>query len=650
MSVCPRSRRGDCTAATRKEEADIDPSFHYFIGSGSRGLITILSPVVAGSASQGVLSLASQTELEPTVFHAAWRHRLLVATSAILGLVLGIGVTVLFPSTLGFVATASLILQEPDSESFSSSPRFLANQVEVMTSILVSEEAARLLSEENPDLGIRAVDILESTEVSGGSSSDLVLIVHESETAEGAVATVNALIQAYENVSRIGSTSTAEAALERIDVQLQSLESRLATVLLEIESINAQDTLKSTLASQAEEALAQIANLQARSQVAGEDELEQIQSELNDLKGQLDLYRLITSINQTSPELATAEAEESQLINRRADLLSRRDEIAFELQLAPSPILLAVPAAEAVLIPPPGVARFAAGGLILGLLAGAGIAYWLLVRRRTFTSKLEPETTLGAPLIAEVSDFASEAIRGPLPVRDDPRTVVAEDYRFAATSLELKASSASVRSIMVVSASIGNGKTTTVANAALAMAREGHRVLAIDADLGNQELARLLGGEDAVIHPGLSEVIDADMPIDLAVQELSLGDESHLFLIGRGQRPVTAPDLLRQPSAQRFFQDVREQFDLVLVDAPPLLQVAYASTLLRNIDAGLVIVGHESPVGELEEVANRMAFFGVPAIGYIYNKAPMRRDLPRSGGSLMDVLGAKGNAPRDLRG
>lgn len=562
----------------------------------------------------------------------------MVAISAILGLALGIGASIALPSTTGFLAAASLILQEPTSEGAGDSPRFLANQIEVITSILVADEAARLIADDTPHLQIGVGDILENTDISGGSASGLVLIIHESETAEGALATVNALIAAYENVSQIGSTNTAQATLQRIDVQLRSLESRLETVQLEVESIQAQDGLASTLASQTEDALIRIADLQARLQVAEEEERAQIQSELDALRVQLDLYRLIRSIDQNSPELDAAVGEESQLISRRAGLLSRRDEIAFELESAPSPILLAVPASEAVAIPPPGVSRFAIGGLILGLLAGAGIAYWLVIRRRVFASRFEPETTLKAPLVAEVPDFAGEAISGPLPVRDDPRTVVAEAYRIAAASLETKANSMSVQSVMAISAVVGHGKTTTVANAALALAREGHRVLAIDADLANQELARMLAGDSAGSHPGLSEVIDGGMPIDLAIQDVSLGNETHLFLIGRGQRPVAAGDLLGQPLAQEFFHDVREQFDLVLVDAPPLLQVAYASTLLRYVDAGLVIVGHESPVAELEEVANRISFFGVPTMGYIYNKAPMRKDMPHSGGSLLNVL------------
>ena len=590
------------------------------------------------------LRLASPTELQPTVFHAAWRHRLLVAISAIVGLALGIGASAL-SSSPGFVATASVILQDPSSTTPGSAGRFLVTQAEVMTSILVAEEAAKLLAEQEPSLDISMTDIVENTEVTGGDSSDLVLITHESETAEGAQAGVNALIQAYEDINQAGATSTAQAALERIDDQLNGIDARLDAVRTEIEALEAEDTLAATLASQAEAALARIAGLQAQLPAATEDERTVIQSELADLRAQLDLYGLINSIRQLPPELVAAEEEESQLTGRRAELLSRRDDMAIEIDSIPSPILLAVPASEAAPIPTPGVARFAIGGLILGALAGSGIAYWRLVRRRVFTSRSEPEMTLGVPLIADIPDFASEGIDSQLPVRDDPRSVAAEAYQFAAASVALKASSSAVRSIMAVSAVVGNGKTTTVANTALALAREGHRVLAIDADLGNQELARLLAGIDAPFHPGLSEVLAEGLPVELAVQEVQLDKKAHLSLMTRGRGPVTAADLLRQSTAQEFFMSIREHYDLVLVDTPPLLQVAYASTLLGYVDAGLVIVGHGSPVGELEEVANRMAFFGRSAIGYLYNKAPARRDLPRSGGSLVDILGTQLASP-----
>lgn len=564
-----------------------------------------------------------------------------MAICTILGLALGIGASLALPAAPGFTATASVVIQDPNPETAASSARFLASQAEVMTSILVADEAAELLAEEEPNLDITPTDIMENTEVSGGESSDLVLIIHESETAEGAVAGVNAVIQAYEEINQAGATSSAQAALERIDVQLDGIQTRLEAVQAEIAALEAEDTLGATLADQAEAVLVRIAELQAGLPSATVDDRVAIQAELDELRDQLELFGLIDSIDQPPPALEAAEEEENQLISRRAELLSRRDDIGIGIDSAPSPILLAVPATEAAAIPATGMARFAIGGLILGAVAGSGIAYWRLVRRRVFESRVEPEVILEAPLIADVPDFASAGIDSPLPVRDDPRSVVAEAFRFAAASVELKASSSSVRSVMAVSSVVGNGKTTAVANTALALAREGHRVLAIDADFGNQELARLLVGENAPFHPGLTEVLAGGVALELAVQDVQVDKQARLSLLARGRGPVTAADLLRQASAQEFFLSIREHYDLILVDAPPLLQVAYASTLLRYVDAGLVIVGHGSPVGELEEVANRMAFVGVSAIGYIYNKAPGRKDMPRSGGSLADILGTQ---------
>ncbi len=71
-----------------------------------------------------------------------------------------------------------------------------------------------------------------------------------------------------------------------------------------------------------------------------------------------------------------------------------------------------------------------------------------------------------------------------------------------------------------------------------------------------------------------------------------LGPDGVLSLLSRGRQPVVAADLLRSPKVKQLFDTVRDEFDLVLVDAPPLLQVAYASTLAAYVDGALVIVGH----------------------------------------------------------
>jgi len=85
--------------------------------------------------------------------------------------------------------------------------------------------------------------------------------------------------------------------------------------------------------------------------------------------------------------------------------------------------------------------------------------------------------------------------------------------------------------------------------------------------------------------------------------------------------------------------DLYQRYDVILIDAPPLLQVAYASALLHVADAALVVVPHGVAIAEVEELADRLQFIGRPVIGYIYNRAPLRAEMMASEGSMADTLG-----------
>ena len=88
-----------------------------------------------------------------------------------------------------------------------------------------------------------------------------------------------------------------------------------------------------------------------------------------------------------------------------------------------------------------------------------------------------------------------------------------------------------------------------------------------------------------------------------------------------------------------FFETVTEEYNLVVIDSPPLLHVAYASTLVRYVDRAVVVVIHGGNVARAKELADRLAFLETEVMGYVYSKAPLRDDMTRSEGSLKDVLG-----------
>ena len=191
---------------------------------------------------------------------------------------------------------------------------------------------------------------------------------------------------------------------------------------------------------------------------------------------------------------------------------------------------------------------------------------------------------------------------------------------------------------MVCSAAVGDGKTTVCANLAWSAARRGSRVLVIDADFGNQQLTEHLDG-DATNRPGLTDIVERGIEISSAIHKVELADGVHLDLLSRGTVAINVPDFFRSAGTGVFFDSIGVQYDLVVVDSPPILQVAYTSLIARYVDCAVVVVKHGSGRALLEDVRDRLDLVGAPILGYLYNHAPIRRELAKSEGSMIDILG-----------
>ena len=130
---------------------------------------------------------------------------------------------------------------------------------------------------------------------------------------------------------------------------------------------------------------------------------------------------------------------------------------------------------------------------------GAALAYVLALRRRKIAGRQDPAVIYGVPMIAEIPAFKGDL----LPVADDAHSAAAEAFRFAAVSVErVRAARGTPLSLAIVSPFAGAGKSTVVANLALALAEGGARLLVVDADASDDGLtARLLPGIQ--MHRGL---------------------------------------------------------------------------------------------------------------------------------------------------
>lgn len=589
---------------------------------------------------------------QPSILASMWRYRWLVAL--IVAVFIGMGLAFQAYVPADFQATAELTVEDPrNSQLFNigdlprsggdSPQRYVADQVEILLSPRVAAQAEAVAIER--ELDITQDGFLEQTSISSSRDNNQIKISFTAETAERAREGANAVVQAYQDVRFEQLRQTANAAVLQINRREEELRQTLDDIQFEIDNLIALDAVRSGLDEEFEGDLALFLEFQRRLDALDPTSAaaDTVRIQLDDLLQDFQTTAVIDDIEAGDAELQALIAEQNESIDELADLSGRANSILIDLELTGTGVTSLSLAPTPKTTTGSGPARILAAAVVLGLAVAAALAYFLASRRRAFGSRTLPELVLNAPLLAEVPDFTLEGIKSPLPVTQAPTSASAEAFRFAAAAVDIRASAAGAKSLMMVSATLASGKTTAAANTAIAAAREGLRVLVIDADFGNQELTGMFLGEEQPA-AGITEVVAGVVPLERAVRQVVVTDDRSLYLLWRGRQPVEAANFFRTEETQRFFADVKEQFDLVIIDGPPLLQVAYASTLVRYVDAVVVIVAHNSRVGELEEVADRLHFIETPPIGYIYTKAPLRAEMTASEGSMKDILGLGGES------
>ena len=166
-----------------------------------------------------------------------------------------------------------------------------------------------------------------------------------------------------------------------------------------------------------------------------------------------------------------------------------------------------------------------------------------------------------------------------------PQSVAAEQYRLLRTRLKNAANGRAVRTIVVTSPSMGDGKSVTAANLALTMAQEFHqRVLLIDADMRRPSVATLFGISQG---PGLADVLMGAVELDGALVHFA---DQRLTVLPAGTPPGHPAELLGSSGMRRILDTLRTRFDAILIDMPPVAPVADVHVVSPLVDGILMIV------------------------------------------------------------
>lgn len=168
--------------------------------------------------------------------------------------------------------------------------------------------------------------------------------------------------------------------------------------------------------------------------------------------------------------------------------------------------------------------------------------------------------------------------------QDDPSTAWNEAYRGVRTNLEYVKAVDNLRTLLVTSAVPEAGKSLTVANLALVMAQSGTRTVVVDADLRRPAQHKIFGLPNL---QGYTTVIAKGLQVLSVLQE---GPVEHLSVLTSGPLPPNPADLLESAVCVELLQSLREHFEWVLVDGPPVLGLADATILGRQMDGVLYVI------------------------------------------------------------
>ena len=217
-----------------------------------------------------------------------------------------------------------------------------------------------------------------------------------------------------------------------------------------------------------------------------------------------------------------------------------------------------------------------------------------ILERRPSLAQMDPEALLSHALL--ITHF-------------DPKSPVAEAYRTLRTNVQFARMERSGKVLVVTSPTLQEGKTTTIVNLALTMAQSGQRTLLVGANLRRPSIHRFFGIER---EPGLADILVGSVTwrdcirtvADILMGRFEMEDImaapglDNLHIIEAGPIPANPSELLSTPAMGAFLRAVRDEYDVVLIDTPPVLPVTDSAIVASQAD-GVILVYQAGKVGRL---------------------------------------------------
>lgn len=325
------------------------------------------------------------------------------------------------------------------------------------------------------------------------------------------------------------------------------------------------------------------------------------------------------------------------------DLQSKSDQLQTYLTLTKANAVLVRKAGPAAKIRP-RPKRYAILGLGLGLVLGIGLAFLIELLDTRLRSTAAIEALLGLPLLARLAAPPRQLRRhNKLAMLVEPNSSSCEAFRMLRTNLEFVTLEQRAQAVMVISAAEEEGKSTTISNLAVALARAGRRVILVDLDLRRPSLDLFFPRSDGR-RAGLSDVVLGRATLDQALILVSTADNAGTLLpeyaggqngdvqlngdrsrlpgslqvLTTGHLPPDPGEFVGLQGVKSVISELRSRAEIILIDTPPLLRVGDAKVIARVVDASVVVVRSERasrPV--VAELARVLVEWPAPPVGFV---------------------------------
>lgn len=311
----------------------------------------------------------------------------------------------------------------------------------------------------------------------------------------------------------------------------------------------------------------------------------EIQRKVTDLQGQIDAIRVpapsVQNPNPTPPPERQALIEQQVLFKQRLSQL----QVDAALKTGGAQLVTSASAPTSPIKPTP--IRSGVVALAVGLIFGVGLAFLFEYLDDSIKGKDDLErATPGLPAVGLIPTVPGwkERKRPVLVSMSDPKSAVAEAYRSLRTSIQFMGLDRPLRAIQVTSASAGEGKTTTIANLAVALAQAGQKVVIVSCDLRRPRVHEFFGLTNAV---GFTSVLLGDVPVSSALQ--SVNGVDGLKIVASGPIPPNPSELLAGRRAVEALAALQAEADVLLIDSPPILPVTDGAVLANRVDGTLLV-------------------------------------------------------------